>query len=70
MMTASKDALEALLAKIGAADADTRHEYHEALAQLIEAFDMAGSPVSADVRTLEEDLRNEAIEAQFDNLPV
>jgi hypothetical protein len=47
-----------------------RHLYASKLAQLMSELEKQGGSVPADIRCLHEELVNEAIEAQFDNMPV
>ena len=62
--------LEDLRARLLATDPDKRYELQPALDRLIDQMDAAGLDVPAAIRTLNDDLSDEAIEAQFDNLPV
>lgn len=49
---------------------DVRYRLQPKLEQWIEARSTAGLPVPAEAHALNGELRDEAIEAQFDNLPV
>ena len=63
-------ALNDLERKIVAVQPARRHYFHDDLHRLINAVDRAGGPVPRRLRTLQSALADEAIEAQFDNLPV
>ena len=52
------------------ADIDRRYLFQPRLAALVEQMDVAGVPVPAGIRQMLEELTNDAIEAQFDNMPV
>jgi hypothetical protein len=62
--------LEALEQQIAAAKSGSRHLFQPQLHQLIATVSKAGHEVPARLRELDEELTNDAIEAQFDNLPV
>lgn len=62
--------LNRLRDRIVAARPETRHAFQPALAEMIERMEAAGEPVPAEFRNLSEDLLNDAIERQFDNMPV
>ncbi|MBU3259449.1 hypothetical protein KPG71_05415 [Roseovarius sp. PS-C2] len=64
------DQLAKLKDEILNGDPDTRHGYEPQLAQLIEDMQQQGMAVPSDIRCLHEELVSEAIEAQFDNMPV
>ena len=49
---------------------NTRYRLQPKLAELIRAMRARGEPVPPEARQLNTELRAEAIEAQFDNLPV
>lgn len=69
-MTRLATELDRLHDRILAADADARLQLQPRLADLIDRMDAAGEPVPAGIRDLCEQLTNDAIEAQFDNVPV
>lgn len=52
------------------ADPDSRKKFLPKLNELIERMDAAGEHVPAGIRDLHEELTADAIEAQFDNMPV
>lgn len=62
--------LDALRARIFDTPEDQRYLLQPELDRLIDRMQAAGLDVPATVRTLNEELSDEAIEAQFDNLPV
>jgi len=49
---------------------DKRHLLQPRLHALLHDMEMHGLPVSATLRQLDQDLLDEAVEAQFDNMPV
>lgn len=65
-----KNDLDALRARIFDTPEDQRYLLQPELDRLIDRMQAAGLDVPAAVRTLSEELSDEAIEAQFDNLPV
>jgi hypothetical protein len=65
-----KNDLDALRARILDTPEDQRYLLQPELDRLIDRMQAAGLDVPATVRTLNEELSDEAIEAQFDNLPV
>ncbi len=65
-----KNDLDALRARIFDTPEDQRYLLQPELDRLIDRMQAAGLDVPATVRTLNEELSDEAIEAQFDNLPV
>lgn len=69
-MTKLADDLHRLHRRILAADADSRVELQPRIAALISEMDALGEPVPTFIRDLCEDITNDAIEAQFDNMPV
>lgn len=69
-MTSLKSELDRLEDQIARSDPDSRHRYQPQLRKLIRRMDVEGAQVPLAVRQLHEDLVCEAIEAQFDNLPV
>ena len=62
--------MDTLHQEIMAVAAGQRLSFQPQLSQLVDAADAAGVEVSVPVRTLCEELESEAIEAQFDNMPV
>jgi len=69
-MTKLTEDLERLRDRILAADPEDRLRYQPRIAALIAEMDAAGAPVPTGIRDLCDDLANDAIEAQFDNMPV
>ena len=69
-MTNLNDDLAKLLKRIAEADVDTRHRFQPRLADLIHQFEAARQPVPHEATNLNEELLSDAIEAQFDNMPV
>ncbi len=69
-MSKLTEEMERLRARIEAADADLRYMFQPELEDLIERMEIAGEPVPAAIRDLNEELLGEAIERQLDNLPV
>lgn len=69
-MTDLTKQLEALVLRINASEPITRFQYHGQLHQLINKMELHGIPVKNRTRQLDEELQNDAIEAQFDNMPV
>ena len=49
---------------------DKRYEMQPQLGKLIDALEEAGETAPCEIRDLNEELVNDAIEAQFDNMPV
>ena len=49
---------------------ENRFKLQPQLNRIIEEMDASGEPVTAEVRWLNEELLSDAIEAQFDNMPV
>ena len=64
------DQLAKLKEEILNGDPETRHRFEPQMAELIEDMENQGGSVPCDIRCLHEELVNEAIEAQFDNMPV
>ncbi len=62
--------LALLLNKIQKENSSSRCRWQPQLNRLILELDKKGNRVVPDTRRLNEVLRNEAIEAQFDNMPV
>jgi len=65
-----KNDLDAVRARILDTPEDQRYLIQPELDRLIDRMQAAGLDVPATVRILNEELSDEAIEAQFDNLPV
>lgn len=51
-------------------DSGARHTHAPLLAKLIAQLEQQGQPIPPDIRCLHDELVQEAIEAQFDNMPV
>lgn len=69
-MTHMTEDLNRLHDRILDAEPDSRKKFLPALNEMIERMDAAGEPVPAGIRDLHEELTADAIEAQFDNMPV
>jgi len=69
-MTDLTEQLDQLIERIGSADPCKRHEYQPELCALIDRMREAGLPVPCETLSLRDELVSEAIEAQFDNMPV
>jgi hypothetical protein len=69
-MTSLTMQLHALLLEIKATDSDQRCALRSRLDTLIREMEAQALPVEPGARALNEKLLNDAIEAQFDNLPV
>ena len=69
-MTDLTTELDHLHDRILGAEADTRYLFRSRLAELIGRMDTAEETVPPGIRQLLEELTAEAIEAQFDNMPV
>jgi len=69
-MTALTSELSALHRQILRESAARRYYHQPRLARLIERMEARGESVPSDIRCLNEELVNDAIEAQFDNMPV
>ena len=63
------DELRMLVSKIQGTH-QNRHRFHPALQGVIHRMRAMGYPVSAQILSLEKTLLEEAVEAQFDNMPV
>lgn len=61
--------INALVRRIAAAGAD-RHRLHPDLARAIDSMSARGFAVPAHLRRLENELREEAMEDVFENMPV
>ena len=62
--------LDLLIHKIKQESPSARFRLQPQLDRLIHEFEAQGVKVRRDTRLLNEELQNEAIEAQFDNMPV
>ncbi|WP_101068593.1 hypothetical protein [Roseovarius salinarum] len=62
--------LEALEIRIRAADPANRYKFQSQLHRLIEKLSHSGQPVPSKLRDLDDQLAEDAIEAEFDNMPV
>lgn len=69
-MTSLSMKLHALLLEIKALDLEDRCKLQPQLESLIREMEGQTLPLKPGVRQLNEKLRDDAIEAQFDNLPV
>jgi len=69
-MTDCSSELETLYQTIMSAEAGDRVQFQRKLAQLIDRAIAHGECVRTEIRLLNEELVNEAIESQFDNMPV
>ncbi|MGX0977530.1 putative N-acetylmannosamine-6-phosphate epimerase [Roseovarius sp. MBR-51] len=69
-MTNTCTELDRLQHQIGQADAETRHRMEPQLRRMIERLRAEGLAVPDQTKSLHEVLLCEAIEAQFENMPV
>jgi hypothetical protein len=69
-MNQMNDKLMQLYAEILSEDEATRHRLQPRLAAMIDALSAEGVHVPKRIKDLNEDLVNDAIEAQFDNIPL
>ncbi|MFU8776946.1 MAG: hypothetical protein ACNA7M_04685 [Roseovarius sp.] len=69
-MTNTRTELDRLVNQIGQASPDTRHNLEPLLRRMIERLHEEGMAVPDRTKNLHELLLCEAIEAQFDNMPV
>lgn len=69
-MTNLDTRLDLLIEKIKQESPSARFRLQPQLHRLIVTIEAAGSGVRRDTKLLNEELLNEAIEAQFDNVPV
>lgn len=69
MIPKTQDLLD-LRDRILSAEADTRHKFQPQLSALMERCANADIAIPTDIRSLNDDLLEDAIEAQFDNMPV
>lgn len=69
-MTTLTDDMKRLHSRILDTDEGRRHLYRPKLTEMIERMEDAGERVPARIRELHEELTADAIEAQFDNMPV
>ncbi|MDF1854892.1 hypothetical protein [Pseudooceanicola sp.] len=59
-----------VISEIAAADPGTRHLHLDRLHKIVGRYALTSAGIPRQLRQLQEELTNEAIEAQFDNLPV
>lgn len=69
-MTDLRGELQQLHQKILATKSEDKYRLQPQLDRIIERMDARGEEVKAEIRWLNEELLNDAIEAQFDNMPV
>ncbi|MBC7179062.1 MAG: hypothetical protein KBT70_12460 [Roseovarius sp.] len=69
-MTNTRTELDRLEHQIGQANPDIRHKLEPQLRRMIERLHEEGMSVPDETKSLHELLLCEAIEAQFDNMPV
>ena len=69
-MTDLLNELKTLKGRILKADIETRYRFQPRLGALIARLEAQGVAVPEDLRALDEELQAEAVEAQFDNMPV
>lgn len=69
-MTSLKTQLERLQHQIKQTECNSRYRYQHQLGRLISQAEERGEIVPSGIRGLNEELMTEAIEAQFDNMPV
>ncbi|MDM8168204.1 hypothetical protein [Roseovarius sp.] len=69
-MTKLTEDMNRLHDRILETDEEHRHQFRPKLTELIERMEEAGENVPAGIRDLHEELTADAIEAQFDNMPV
>ena len=69
-MTTTGNELEQLYQKIVALPENDRLDYQQRLTSMIEQAEAQGQTVRAEIRLLNDELINAAIEDQFDNMPV
>ncbi|WP_417726270.1 hypothetical protein [Roseovarius sp.] len=69
-MTNTRNELDRLQHQIGQANPETRHKMEPQLRRMIERMRLEQLEVSDQTKRLHETLLAEAIEAQFDNMPV
>lgn len=69
-MTKISEELKRLHQEILSEDEAERHRFQPKLAAMIEALHAKGAPVPPHIRDLNEDLISDAMEAQFDNIPL
>ena len=70
MMTVDKDQLADIMRRIETADARARYRFQPQLRAVLKKMEEGGQVVPRRAHDLHQDLLCEAIEAQFDNLPV
>ncbi|WP_375691010.1 hypothetical protein [Pseudooceanicola sp. LIPI14-2-Ac024] len=59
-----------IVSEIAAADPVTRHMHLDKVHDVVSRYALTGKGIPRQLRQLQEDLTNEAIEARFDNMPV
>ena len=69
-MTTLTEDMNRLHDRILDTEEERRHLFRPKLTELIERMEEAGERVPAGIRDLHEELTADAIEAQFDNMPV
>lgn len=69
-MTCLRSELDRLEHQIARSNLNNRHQYQPQLRKLILRMEADGAQVPVSAKRLHEDLLCEAIEAQFDNMPV
>ncbi|WP_294608964.1 hypothetical protein [uncultured Roseovarius sp.] len=69
-MTTTKTELMHLQQKIAKAGGETRYRYEPQVRRVIERLNAEGQTVPEAAKRLHHELLSEAIEAQFDNMPV
>ncbi|OWU85297.1 hypothetical protein ATO6_09785 [Oceanicola sp. 22II-s10i] len=69
-MTDLETRAEHVVSAIAGARPGTRHQHLSDLHHVVSEFGLRGNGIPQHLRQLQEELTNEAIEAQFDNLPV
>ncbi|KZY35400.1 hypothetical protein A3731_17505 [Roseovarius sp. HI0049] len=69
-MTTLTDDMHRLHSRILDTEEDRRYLFRPRLTEMIDRMEDAGERVPARIRDLHEELTAEAIEAQFDNMPV
>lgn len=69
-MTELDSTARAIVSEIALADPATRHVHLDKLHGVISKYALTVNGIPRQLRQLQEDLTNEAIEARFDNLPV
>ncbi|MGR3321345.1 MAG: hypothetical protein ACU0DK_05375 [Pseudooceanicola sp.] len=62
--------VEEIVSDIAASAPGTRHEHLDRLHKVVSRYALTGNGIPRQLRQLQEELTNEAIEARFDNLPI